>query len=115
MRGWGGITLLFKNRALPGPDHKASLGPDELKMMVEGIRAAEAALGDGTKQPQPSELKNIDIARKSLVALKPVKSGEPFTHENIGCKRPGTGMSPMMFWELLGEIADRDLSEEQQL
>ena len=109
------------DRSLPGPDHKASLEPDELKEMIAGIRAVEGesggncaveeALGDGVKKPQPSEEKNIPIARKSLVTLKQVKAGEPFTEENLGIKRPGDGISPMEYWRWLGRDAPRDMSE----
>ena len=99
------------DRTLPGPDHKASLEPDALKAMVEGIRSVEVALGDGTKSPQPSELGNRNIVRKSLVALKPIKAGEAFTPENLGTKRPGTGASPMDYWGKLGQAAERDVNE----
>jgi N-acetylneuraminate synthase len=103
------------NRSLPGPDHQASLEPKELCEMVDGIRAVEAALGDGIKQPRPSELKNIDVVRKSLIALKPVKAGKLFSEENIGNKRPGTGKSPMAYWSLLGKLAERDFIEGEKL
>ena len=99
------------DRTLPGPDHLASLEPDELKEMVVAIRAVEAAMGDGVKQLQPSETKNIAIARKSLIASKPIKAGETFTEDNLGIKRPGTGASPMEYWDRLGQTADRDLDE----
>ena len=110
-----GATVVEKHftidRTLPGPDHQASVEPRELKAMVEGIRAVEQAMGDGVKQPQASEEKNMAIARKSLVALGPVKKGEPFTEATLGVKRPGTGISPMEFWERLEQAADRDLDE----
>jgi len=96
------------DRSLPGPDHQASLEPNELKEMIEGIRAVEQSLGDGNKQLQPSEVKNKAIVRKSLVALEPVKAGEPFTEDNLGVKRPGGGASPMEYWDRLGKPADRD-------
>ena len=99
------------DRTLPGPDHQASLEPEELKAMVLGIRAVELAMGDGVKQPQPSETKNMAIARKSLVALKAVKKGEPFSEDNLGVKRPGDGVSPMEYWQRLGQPASRDLKE----
>ena len=110
------------DRGLPGPDHKASLEPTELTEMIAGIRAAEEelgdgiravehAMGDGIKQPQPSEMKNMAIARKSLIALMPIKAGEPFSEDNLGIKRPGTGASPMEYWERLGKAAERDLNE----
>ena len=114
------------DRNLPGPDHKASLEPAELTEMIAGIRAAEeksgdgirvveAALGDGVKKPQPSEVKNMAIARKSLIALRPIKEGEPFTEDNLGVKRPGTGASPMEYWERLGRTADRDFDPDEAL
>ena len=102
------------DRTLPGPDHKASLEPGELKEMIAGIRAVEQALGDGVKQPQPSEVKNLDRARKSLVTLKPVKAGEAFTEDNLGVKRPGGGASPMEYWDKLGRKAERDFAEGEQ-
>ena len=110
-----GATVIEKHftldRTLPGPDHQASLEPEELKAMVLGICAVEMAMGDGIKQPQPSEMKNMPIARKSLVALAPIKEGEPFTKDNLGVKRPGTGVSPMEYWERLGLTAEHDLNE----
>jgi N-acetylneuraminate synthase len=100
---------------LPGPDHQASLEPEELKAMVLGIRAVEHAMGDGIKQPQPSEEKNMAIVRKSLVALKPIKKGEAFTEDNLGVKRPGTGASPMEYWERLGQTAERGFDPDEIL
>ena len=91
------------DRGLPGPDHRASLEPAELKDMVGAIRVVEVALGDGVKAPRPSELGNRVIARRSLVALRPVAKGEPFTEQNLGAKRPGGGVSPMDYWEWLGK------------
>ena len=103
------------DRSLPGPDHVASLEPGELRDMVAGIRAVEAALGDGVKAPQPSERKNLDVARKSLVTLMPVRAGEPFTERTLGAKRPGIGVSPMAYWEWLGRPAPRDFSADEAL
>lgn len=103
------------DRKLPGPDHKASLEPAELKAMVDGIRQTEAALGTGLKQPTASESKNIAIARKSLVARKAIRSGEKFTSENIGIKRPGNGLPPIHYWEFLGKTAQRDFDEDELL
>jgi N-acetylneuraminate synthase len=109
-----GATIIEKHftldRNLPGPDHKASLEPHELKAMVEGIRNVERALGDGVKRPSPSELKNKPIARKSLVAIRPISTGEAFSAENMGAKRPGTGLSPMRWDEVLGRIARKDFA-----
>lgn len=95
------------DRNLPGPDHKASLEPAELACMVRGIRAVEAALGDGLKAPTASERKNMPIARKSLVALAGISAGETLTEQNLGAKRPGSGISPMEYWNWLGRPADR--------
>ena len=91
------------DRNLPGPDHKASLEPAEFKSMVTAIRNIEQALGDGRKRPSPSEAKNKLIARKSLVAAAPICAGDSFTEINLAIKRPGTGISPMYWDELLGK------------
>jgi N,N'-diacetyllegionaminate synthase len=96
------------DRTLPGPDHQASLEPDELKAMVDAIRNVEIALGDGVKRPSSCELKNKAIARKSLVAIKTIRAGDTFNSENIGTKRPGTGISPMRWDEVIGRRAPRD-------
>jgi len=101
------------DRSLPGPDHRASLEPGELKAMVSGIRNIEKAMGDGIKRPGPSELKNKPIARKSLVAAMPIKVGELFTVENLIAKRPGTGVSPMRWDEVIGRKAPRDFAEDE--
>jgi N,N'-diacetyllegionaminate synthase len=93
---------------LPGPDHKASLEPAEFSAMVKAIRNIEFALGSSIKKPTPSELANKSIARRSLVAAKPIKSGEKFTVENVIAKRPGYGISPMSWDEVIGSIASRD-------
>ncbi len=110
-----GATVIEKHftldRTLPGPDHQASLEPGELKAMVLGIRAVSQAMGDGVKQPQPSEMENRGVVRKSLVALKPIKEGETFGEDTLGIQRPGTGVSPMEYWERLGRTAARDLNE----
>ena len=114
-----GATVIEKHftlsRELPGPDHKASLEPDELRQMVKGIREIEVALGDGVKTPSPSELKNRDVIRKSLVASKYIGAGEVFTENNITCKRPGNGRSPYMYWETLGEIASESYDVDENL
>ncbi len=96
------------DRSLPGPDHKASLEPDELADRVTQVRQVEAALGNGEKRPCPAEIENTDIARKSLVTTQPIKAGEPFTADNLGIKRPGSGISPMKYWDWLGKPAPRD-------
>ena len=103
------------DRNLPGPDHKASLEPHELKAMVEGIRNVERALGDGVKRPSPSELKNKPIARKSLVAIRPISAGEAFSAENMSAKRPGTGLSPMLWDEIVGRTATKDFAVDEQI
>lgn len=101
------------DRSLPGPDHKASLEPAELKQMVSAIRMVEQALGSGKKHPAPSELKNMSVARKSLVAAAAISSGELFTTENLTVKRPGNGLSPMRYWELLNRKSSRDFSADE--
>ncbi len=99
---------LTLDRNLPGPDHKASLEPGEFADMVRAIRNIDQAMGDGIKRPSPSESRNKPIARKSLVASKPIKAGEPFTPENLTAKRPGTGITPMRWDEVIGRMAVRD-------
>ena len=103
------------NRHMAGPDHKASLEPDELKAMVSAIRHVEVALGDGIKKPAPSEIKNICIARKSIVASRFIKKGEVFSAENLTTKRPGNGLSPMKWDEVIGTTAQRDYMEDEQI
>lgn len=101
------------DRNMEGPDHKASLEPDELAAMVCGIRRVERAMGDGVKKVSPSEEKNITVARKSIVARCPIKKGEMLTAENLTVKRPGNGISPMRWFELLGTIAIRDFEGDE--
>ena len=96
------------DRTLPGPDHKASLEPNELKAMVDAIRNIEQALGDGQKHVSESEAKNMAIARKSIVAACEIKKGELLTEDNLTTKRPGTGISPMRWEEVVGTKAIRD-------
>jgi N,N'-diacetyllegionaminate synthase len=96
------------DRTLLGPDHAASLGPEELKTMVSAIRNIEKAMGDGIKKPSPSETKNIPAVRKSIVAKKPIKKGERFSENNLTVKRPGTGISPMEWDAYIGRSADRE-------
>jgi sialic acid synthase SpsE len=103
------------DRNLPGPDHKASLEPDELKQMVISIRQIELALGTGVKQPTASERKNMAVARKSLIAVKDIKRGEVFTEDNITVKRPGSGISPLYYWDVLGKAASRDFSVDEMV
>ena len=112
-----GATVIEKHftldRTLPGPDHKASLEPAELKTMVSSIRNIELALGDGVKQLAPSEAKNILIARKSIVASKDIRIGERFSAENLATKRPGTGISPMRWDEVIGLTANRNYASDE--
>lgn len=103
------------DRSMDGPDHKASLEPYELKEMVEGIRKIELALGNDIKQVSVSEKANRDIVRKSIVAAKRIKKGELFTEENLTTKRPGTGISPMRWNEIIGAIADRDYKFDEMI
>lgn len=101
------------DRNMEGPDHKASLEPDELKAMVSAVRHVEAALGDGVKQPSSSEQKNMAIARKSIVARRAIRRGELLTEENLTAKRPGSGISPMRWFEIIGTRAARDFAEDE--
>lgn len=107
-----GASLIEKHftldKNLPGPDHQASLTVEELYDLVREIRIIESAVGDGNKVPQQSELGNRDLARRSLVAARPIKSGETFSENNIVAKRPGTGTSPMRQWDLIGTVAEQD-------
>ncbi len=100
---------------MEGPDHKASLEPDELKAMVEGIRNIEKALGNGIKTASRSEKKNMDIARKSIVARRKIAKGETLTEDNLAVKRPGNGISPMKWYEILGTKAVRDFEEDEMI
>ena len=106
------ITL---DRKLPGPDHQASLEPSELTAMVTAIRNIEIALGDGIKRLTSSEAKNKPVARKSLVASQKIKAGEKFTSKNITTKRPGTGISPMRWDEIIGKKATRDFIVDEMI
>ena len=114
-----GATVIEKHftldRNMEGPDHAASLEPSELAHMVSAIRHVAQALGDGVKRPTPSELKNRDIARKSIVAARPVAAGEILSEENLTTKRPGTGLSPMLWDTVIGTPAPRDLQKDDLL
>lgn len=103
------------SRNMEGPDHKASLEPNELAAMVTSIRNIEKALGDGNKTPSPSERKNIAVARKSIVAKEKIRAGEIFTEQNITVKRPGNGISPMKWFDIIGTVAARDYEEDELL
>jgi len=112
-----GATVIEKHftldRNLPGPDHKASLEPDELNLLVTQIRNIEKVLGDGVKRPMPSELENIDLIRKSIVAKCSIRKGEIFSELNLAAKRPGTGISPMDWDRIIGSVARRDFHVDE--
>ena len=114
-----GATVIEKHmtldRNLPGPDHRASIEPDEMAAMIASIRDIEAALGDGRKVPAPEEVPNRTVARRSLVALRPIKGGERFTEHNLGVKRPGNGIPPIEYWTYLGKTAPRDYAANEAL
>jgi N,N'-diacetyllegionaminate synthase len=107
-----GASIIEKHftldKNLPGPDHLASASPDELAKMIKSIRNIELAMGDGIKQPTHSEKKNILIARKSIVAASKISEGEIFNESNITIKRPGTGLSPMLYEEVIGKRSPKD-------
>jgi len=103
------------DRALPGPDHAASLEPDELSQLVRAIRAVQLALGRDDKTPQPPEQRNMAVARRSLVAARAIAKGECFEPSMLDAKRPGTGISPMRYWEYLGRKAQRDYAPDELL
>tara|TARA_B110000114_G_scaffold173855_1_gene201826 strand:- start:5988 stop:6992 length:1005 start_codon:yes stop_codon:yes gene_type:complete len=100
------------DKTMEGPDHIASLEPNELKAMVDAIRNIERAFGDGIKKPSVSEMKNKTVARKSIVANKPIKKGELFTKDNLTIKRPGNGLSPMLWDKVIGTKASVDYQED---
>lgn len=112
-----GATVIEKHftldRNMEGPDHKASLEPNELKAMVDSIRHIELALGNGMKQPAESEKKNMAVARKSIIASIDIKAGDIFTEENLTVKRPGDGISPMRWFDIIGKPAPRDFEEDE--
>ena len=112
-----GATVIEKHftldRNMKGPDHKASLEPSELRVMIASIRNIERALGDGIKKASISELENIKVARKSIVASKKISKGECFSENNLATKRPGTGISPMEWDNVIGTLADKDYEEDE--
>jgi len=114
-----GATVIEKHftldRLLSGPDHKASLEPDEFAQMVRAIRNVEKALGDGVKAATRSEAENIVVARKSIVAARLIRRGERITGEMIAAKRPGGGVSPMLWYDVIGSVADRDYADDDQI
>lgn len=97
---------------MEGPDHRASLEPCELKQMIEGIRKTELALGDGIKQVSKSEKTNVSIARKSIVAAVSIKKGEIFTEMNLTTKRPGNGINPMRWNDLIGKKSMKEYNQD---
>ncbi len=101
------------DKAMPGPDHLASLDLVELKSMVNGIRNIEKAIGDGIKRPTASEIKNASVVRRSLVAKKDIVLGDIFTKDNIAIKRPSTGISPMDYWDYLGKNAQQNYNTDE--
>jgi N-acetylneuraminate synthase len=112
-----GAVMLEKHftvdRGLPGPDHRASLEPEELVRMVKAVRDVERALGDGRKAPAACELGNVPAARKRMVASRPIRKGEPFTTDNVAPKRATEGASALMYWDIMGRRADRDIGEDE--
>jgi len=112
-----GAILIEKHftldKELSGPDHKASLDPDELKAMVIAIRTVEQVMGDGLKGPKPSELGNRSVVRKSLVAANNINEDDLFSEENLSIKRPGTGRSPMEFWSFIGKKSHKKYSSDE--
>lgn len=112
-----GATIIEKHftldKNMEGPDHKASLEPDELKDMIQGIRNIELALGSSIKKPSKSEIPNINIARKSIVANCDIKKGELFTENNLAIKRPGNGISPMNWDEIIGTVATKNYKQDE--
>ena len=114
-----GATVVEKHftlsKALEGPDHVASLGPEELKQLIHHIRVMERLLGKKIKSPTPEELMNKEAARKSLVAKKTIQQGDRFTEQNVTVKRPGTGMEPKQYWQLLGKHATKTYEKDELL
>lgn len=114
-----GATIIEKHftldRNMEGPDHKASLEPKELSLMIQSIRNIEKALGDGEKRLMDSEIKNVAIVRKSIVAARQIHKGEVFTENNLNTKRPGNGISPMMWDDVIGEYAKRDFELDEMI
>ena len=111
-----GATIIEKHftldRLLPGPDHQASLEPGELAAMVVGMRNIEQALGDGIKRPSRSESANLEVVRRSIVAARPISAGEEFTELALTVKRPGTGISPMRWDDVVGTVASRNFEPD---
>jgi len=106
------VTL---DRSAPGPDHAASLEPEAFASLVRAIRSVEAALGDGIKRPSPVEIPNIRVARKSVVARRPIRAGQRIEADDLACKRPGDGLRPISLYDLVGSIATRDVAIDEPL
>lgn len=103
------------DRTLPGPDHAASLEPDELTALVSGVRVVESALGTGIKQPGAAEVANRTVVRKSLLAARDLRKGHVLTLDDIAVKRPGDGISPMALWDMAGRVTARNVAEGETL
>ena len=103
------------DKSMKGPDHKASMDVNELTAMIMAIRNVERALGDGQKKPSPSEMENISAIRKSIVAKRDIQKGELLKEDNLTTKRPGTGLSPMLWNEIIGTEAIKNFSEDQMI
>jgi N-acetylneuraminate synthase len=114
-----GASIIEKHytldRDLPGPDHRASLEPDELAEMVRGIRMIEQAMGSPEKACRPCEQKNKPIMRKSLIANMEIKKGDPLSDQNLIIKRPGDGVSPMQYWDYLEKTANKDYGPDEKI
>ena len=101
------------DRSMTGPDHRASIEPDDLKQLVKSVRDVERALGTGVKAPMAGEFSTRAVARRSLVAGTSIRAGEVFSAENLLVKRPGTGVAPILYWEYLGRVATRDYAQDE--
>jgi len=114
-----GVSLIEKHftldRALPGPDHSASLDPIQLKAMVESIRNVEKIMGDGEKAVRPCEIANRKVCRKSIVAAQSISVGEAFSEQNLTIKRPGIGISPMEYWSLIGKKSQQNYQADDEI
>ncbi|MBI3999214.1 MAG: N-acetylneuraminate synthase [Candidatus Omnitrophica bacterium] len=112
-----GASIIEKHftldKTLPGPDHTASLNPQEFGAMVKGIREIERSLGDGIKRPTKAEIKNIPVIRRSLITVRKISKGEKFTEKNLTTKRPGTGVSAVYYWSAIGRVAARDYQKDE--
>ena len=106
---------LTLSRRMEGPDHRASLEPDEMAALVAGARRVTEALGSPAKQPQPAEIANMAVARRVLVAARPIRAGEAFTPDNLTAKRAGAGMTPGLYWSLLGQTAAHDFAADEPI